>query len=154
VNLLDPGETITVVSGPQTPPITLAGTSAKVFLEQTQARALDPVVTSVMPAHDSKQPVGQADALSIKLRFSKPMDTSSVEAAFFTVPSVAGSFVWSPPHDEMTFQPRAPGFPEQVMVTVHLRATAKDSESGNALYAAFESRFRILASGNTNGAGK
>jgi len=49
VNLLDTNEVLTVQAGPQTPLIILPGTTAKIFVEQTDWKPLDPVVVSNAP---------------------------------------------------------------------------------------------------------
>jgi glycosidase len=139
VNLLDTKETATVTVGPRTPPITVPGTAAKIFIAQSQMLPLDPVVTSITPAHDSTN-VGTA--APIVVRFSQPMDTRSVESAFSTIPAATGAFAWSPARDTLTFTPGAADFPAQTLVTVRLAATARAAASGNLSYTAFESRFK------------
>jgi len=137
VNLLDTNETIVVQSGPLTPQITVPGTSAKLFIAQPQWQPLDPVVTSVTPAHD-------ATAVSVLtplvLQFSQPMDTNSVQAAFTTTPGVSGSFAWNAARDMMTFTPSG-NWPGNSLVSVRLSTTAKAANTTNQFYAAFESRF-------------
>ena len=139
VNLLDTNETVTVISGPQTPSITVPGTGSKIFIAQSQLLPLDPVVTSFTPAHDSTN-VGTANPIMIQ--FSKPMDTGSVVSAFSTVPATSGSFSWSPSFDTLTFSPGGAGFPAQTLMTVRLSGTATDAVSSNAFYAGFEARFK------------
>ncbi|MGH7980668.1 MAG: alpha-amylase family glycosyl hydrolase, partial [Limisphaerales bacterium] len=138
VNLLDPNESMTLTANGQTPPLIVPGTSAKIFLPESDVRPLDPVVTAISPAHDSMELSGAAP---ITLRFSEPMNTASLERAFFTRPAARGSFSWSPARDELTFTPTAPGFKPGALVTVRLADTAR-AENGMAFYAAFESRFR------------
>ncbi|PYJ01414.1 MAG: hypothetical protein DME25_18175, partial [Verrucomicrobia bacterium] len=145
VNLLNTNETATVLAGPLTPSITVPATSSKIFIAQSQLLPLDPVVTSVTPAHDS---TNASTATPIMLQFSKPMDTGSVASAFSTLPAVTGSFSWSPSFDTLTFTPAGSGFPTQTLVTVRLTVTARDSVSINAFYAGFESRFKT---GTTSG---
>jgi glycosidase len=141
VNLLDPRETMTVLEDYQTPPISVPGFTAKMFLAESQMQPMDPIVTSISPAHDSNN-VGIT--APIVIHFSQPMDAVSVEAAFSTVPSVTGNFSWLPTHDALTFTPQDSGFPAQTMVEVHLAGTARDA-SGRSFYAAFESRFKTSA---------
>ncbi len=138
VNLLDTNETVTVVSGPQTPPITVPGTSSKIFIAQSQWLPLDPVVTGITPAHDA---AGVLAAAPIVIQFSQPMNTGSVVSAFSTLPATSGSFSWSPTHDILTFTPSTTAFPTQALVTVRITATAQ-AASGTAFHAAFESRFK------------
>ena len=139
VNLLDTNETFSILSGPQTPPITVSGTGAKIFIALNQQLPLDPVVTAMTPSHDGSNVVRAAPII---LQFSKPMDTGSVTSAFSTVPAVSGSFAWSPTLDTMTFTPNGTGFPAQTLVSVRLAETARDSVSSNSFFAAFEAHFR------------
>jgi hypothetical protein len=115
------------------------GTSAKVFIAQSQMLPLDPAVAGVSPAHDAKEisPVSP-----VVIKFSKPMDTKSVEAAFSTVPPVRGAFFWSPTRDELTFTPQGSGFPLHTMMEVHVAGTAEDAATGNRLPGGFASRFQ------------
>jgi glycosidase len=137
VNLFDTNETATVIAGPQTPPIVVPGTTAKMFIAQSQWRSLDPVVTSISPAHDSTS----VPALTpFTVQFSEPMDTNSVMAAFSTSPATIGSFAWSPAGDSFTYTP-SPSWPGLTMMTVRIADTAQTT-TGRKLYAAFEGRFR------------
>jgi glycosidase len=138
VNLLDTNETVTVVAGPQTPLITVPSTTAKIFIAQSQWLPLDPVVTSVSPAHDSTN----VSALTpLVVQFSQPMDTNSVMAAFSTTPAATGSFAWSPAGDSFTYTP-APSWPGLTLMAVSIASTAHAAATTNQLYAAFQSRFR------------
>ena len=138
VNVLDTNETVTVAAGPQTPPIPVPGTSAKVFIAQSQWFPLDPVVTGITPAHDA---TGVLAGAPVVIQFSQPMDTNSVLSAFSTLPAASGRFLWSPSHDKLTFTPSSATFPTQSLVTVRIEATAR-AVSGTAFHAAFESRFK------------
>jgi hypothetical protein len=144
LNLLDPNETATVTAGPRTPPITMPGTSAKIFLAQSQMLPLDPVVTSITPAHDS---TNAGTATPIVIKFSESMDTRSVESAFSTSPVATGAFAWSPMRDTLTFTPAGAGFPPQTLVSVRIAATARAAASGNLFYSTFESRFKTGPAG-------
>ncbi|HOX57930.1 MAG TPA: alpha-amylase family glycosyl hydrolase [Candidatus Paceibacterota bacterium] len=139
VNLLDTNETTTVTAGPQTPSISVPGMSAKLFLAESQWALLDPVVTSITPAHDSTD---AATVAPVVIRFSQPMSTGSVVSAFSTLPAVSGAFSWSSANDTLTFTPAGAGFPAQTFVTVRLAATAQGAESGKAFHAGFEARYR------------
>jgi hypothetical protein len=139
VNLLDPHETMVVLAGSHIPPIAVPGTSAKMFIAQSQMLPLDPAVANITPAHDSK---GISLASPVVIRFSKPMNTKSVEAAFSTVPPVRGVCSWSPKRDAITFTPHGSGFPPRTMILVKIAATAKDAVTGNLLPGGFESRFQ------------
>ena len=139
VNLLDTNETATVTAGPQTPPITVPGTSAKVFVAQSQWLALDPVVTGITPAHDA----GDVSAgTPVVIQFSQPMDAGSARLAFSTLPAVSGTFAWSTAKDTLTFKPSGAGFSTQSVVTVQIAATARAAGSSNAFHGRFESRFK------------
>src|SRR5260370_25636777 len=51
LNLLATNEVLTVTSTPATPPITVTGTSAKIFVAQSDRQPLDPLLVSNSPAH-------------------------------------------------------------------------------------------------------
>lgn len=138
VNLLDGNETFTVLAGPVTPALNVAGTTAKIFIAQTQELAPDPVVTGISPAHDS---TGVPALSPMVLQFSRPMDTNSVQAAFTTTPVVAGGFAWSAERDTLTFTPSS-SWPGLTMMGVRLADTAQAANTTNRLYAAFETRFK------------
>jgi hypothetical protein len=130
---------MTVTAGPRTPSITMPGTSSKIFIAQSQMLPLDPVVTSITPAHDS---TNAGTATPIVIRFSQPMDRRSVESAFSTIPAATGAFAWSLTRDTLTFTPGGAGFPVQTLVAVRIAATARAAASRNLFYSAFESRFK------------
>jgi glycosidase len=138
-NTLDETEVMTVRADGKFPSLMLAGTSAKIFVPESQMHPLDPVVTGISPEHDA---IDISAASPIEIHFSKPMDTRSVERAFATVPPLKGKFSWSATHDAMTFTPESPGFPARSIVVVRIGEGARDAISGKTLYAAFESRFR------------
>ena len=138
VNLLDQSESMTLTANGQTPPVVVPGTSAKIFVAESDIRSLDPVVTAISPAHDSTE---ISPTAPIIIHFSKPMDTSSVEHAFSTEPAIHGAFSWSPTHDEMTFTPAGPGFSSQTLVKVRVGDSAR-AKNGNQFYAGFESFYR------------
>jgi hypothetical protein len=137
VNLFNTNEVLTVQAGPQTPQITVPGTSAKIFVAQTDWKPLDPVVIANSPAHDATNvPINSP----VVLQFSKPMDTNSVQSAFSVSPSVSGTFAWSAAHDTMTFTPVG-NFPTLVTLTVRLTNSAVDAVSGNGMYAPYQMQF-------------
>ncbi len=137
VNLLNTNETYTLDSSSQTPSISVSGTSAKIFIAQSQQLPLDPVVVSNLPTHDATNVPINA---SVVLQFSKPMDTNSVQSAFNTTPAVGGTFAWSAAHDLVTFTPSGAGFPG--LATVVVRVTnALDAVSGNAMFAPYQLQF-------------
>ena len=84
-NALNERESFTVAAGGRTPPLIVPGTSAKIFIAESELRPLDPVVTRISPTHDATEvpPDGP-----VVIHFSKPMDTASVEQAFSTVPPI------------------------------------------------------------------
>jgi glycosidase len=138
VNVFSTNETLTVGVKQQTPSIGLSGTSAKIFVAQTDWQPLNPVVTSSSPKHDSKD---ISPTAPIVVHFSEPMDTASVEQAFSTAPGCSGKFFWSPTHDEMTFAPDGSEFQPHSLITVHIGDTARGAVSGKKFYAGFESRY-------------
>jgi glycosidase len=142
VNLLEPGESISISRDSMTPPVSVPATSAKIFIVQSQMQPLDPVVTDITPAHDSAD---ISTLTPVTIRFSEPMDVASVEKAFSTVPSVHGAISWSPTHDVMTFRPQNVGFPPETMVDVRIADIARERKSGRKLFASFESRFKTRA---------
>jgi alpha-amylase len=138
VNLFNTNEILTVQSGPLTPQISVPGTTAKIFIAQSDWKPLDPVVVSNSPAHDTTNvPVN----LPVVLQFSKPMDTNSVQAAFSTAPVISGTFNWSATHDTMTFTPAGSGFSALTTVVVRLTNSAVDAVSGNAMYAPYQMQY-------------
>jgi len=134
VNLFNTNETLTLLAGPVTPQITVPSMTAKIFVAQSDWKPLDPVVTNCIPAHDA---TNVAINLPVVLRFSKPMDTNSVQGAFSTSPSVGGTFSWSAARDVMTFTPSGSGFSPLTTVVVRLTNSCVDAVSGNALYAPY-----------------
>ncbi len=138
VNLLEPGEAITVGPGPKIPPIVVPGQSSKIFIAESQSLPLDPVVKSISPAHDATD---VAQAALLKVGFSEPMNVASVEKAFSTLPPAEGAFSWSPEKDEVTFTPREPGFPDGTRFTIKIGPTARAAAATNQFQATFESRF-------------
>jgi len=137
VNLFDTNEILTVATGPMTPQITMPGTSAKIFVEQSDWRPLDPVVISNFPAHDA---VSVPTTSSIVLQFSSAMDTNRVQAAFSTAPAVTGAFNWSAAHDLMTFTASGSGFPRLTNIVVLVTNSATDVSS-NAMFAPYQMQF-------------
>ena len=141
VNLFDTNEVLTIQPGPLTPQITVPGTTAKIFVAQTDWQPLDPVVMGNSPAHDATNvPINSP----LVLQFSKPMNTNSVQSAFSTTPAVSGTFAWSAAQDTMTFTPGA-GFPGLITVVVRITNSAVDAVSGNAMYAPYQMQFHTSA---------
>jgi alpha-amylase len=142
VNLFDTNEVLTVTSTPEIPPITVPGTTAKIFVARSDWKPLDPVVISNSPVHDA---ASVATYSPIVLQFSKPMNRASVETNFGTLPPVSGTFAWSSAGDTMTFTAGGAGLPGLTMMTVRLTNAAIDAVSGNALYSPYEMRFKTVA---------
>ncbi len=141
VNLLNTNETATVMDGPLTPPITLAGTSVKMFLAQSQWQPLDPVVVSNSPAHAA---TGVPTFSPIVLQFSAPMDTNSVQTNFSTLPPLSGSFAWSAAHDVLTFTTAGTGLPGLANVLVRV-TNGVDAASGKTFFAPYQLLFNTAA---------
>ena len=142
VNLFDTNEVLTVTATPEIPPITVPGTTAKIFVAQSDWKSLDPAVISNSPVHDA---ASVATYSPIVLQFSKPMNRASVETNFGTIPSVSGTFAWSPAGDTMTFTAGGAGLPGLTMMTVRLTNSAIDAVLGNALFSPYEMRFKTAA---------
>lgn len=138
VNLLDTNETHTLNSNSQTPAIAVPSMTAKIFIARSQWRPLEPVVESNSPSHDATNVPINAP---IVLRFSEPMDTNSVQAAFSTTPSVSGTFAWSAAHDMMTFTPGSAGLPPLTTVFVNVTNSAVGAVSSNAMFAPYQMEF-------------
>lgn len=137
VNLLDTSEIITVTSTPQIPAISVPGTTAKIFIAQSQMQTLDPVVTAITPAHDA---ANVATTSAVTLTFSRAMNINSVQNAFSTTPATTGTFQWSPTNNALTYTPNG-GWPGTTLMNVRIAPTATDATTGKQLYAAFEARF-------------
>ena len=143
-NLLGQNENLTVNSKGLIPSIIVPATSAKIFIAESQVRPLNPVVTSISPAHDAKE---VSPSALITIHFSEPMDIDSVQEAFSITPQVNGKFSWSAAHDEMTFAPADRGFPPQTLVSVRIGDAGFTVASRKTFYAGFESRFRTGEAG-------
>jgi len=141
VNLLNTNETITTVNGVDgLPPVSVPGTSAKIFVAASQLKPLDPLVLGQSPAHA----VSNVSPLAtITVKFSKPMDMSATEGAFSTEPSVPGTIVWNADQDELSFLPASPGFPVAAVVNVTVGTNAVDAVSTNGLFSPFTTFFRV-----------
>jgi len=136
VNLYNTNEIIVVVST-TTPPVTVQGTSHKIFVARTQWRPLDPVVRRQAPGHGtaSVSPTG-----SLVLTFSKPMDTNAVQNAFHLQPAASGTLAWSADRTQLTFTPTGPaGLLPQTRYTIRVETNAVDLADGLGLYAPYES---------------
>lgn len=138
VNLLDTNETFAVLAGSTTPSISVPGTTAKIFIAQSQMLALDPVVAGFTPGHDTQN----NSALSpLVIQFSQPMDTNSVQAALTISPNAARTFAWAAGNSTLTVTSTT-NWPGLTWMTVRLADTAQAASTTNRLFASFESRFR------------
>jgi len=147
VNLFNTNETITVNGSGNTPTINMPGTSYKMFIAKSLWQPLDPVVTNQVPAHGA----GSVNVLSpLVLRFSKPMNTNSVQSAFTITPPVSGSFAWNATRTEMTFTPSGLGFVALTSNLVRVDAGVLDSVNSNSMFAPFETFFVTAASSVTD----
>lgn len=143
VNLLDTNEVLTIQSGPQTPLISVPGTTAKIFVAQSDWKPLDPVVISNAPAHDATS-VPTSSAITIQ--FNRPMNTNSVQAAFSATPTLTGTFSWSPSHDTMTFSATG-GLPALTNIIVRITNSAVDAFYGKAMFSPYQMQFHTAATG-------
>lgn len=142
VNLLNPAETLTVVAGVDgIPAITMAATSTKMFVAQSQIRPLSPVVAAITPAHDA---TGVSPASTISVTFSQAMNPATVQAAFSTVPASTGTFAWNGGNTVMTYTPSS-NLAGTTLQAVRIESTAA-AAGGLAMHAPFESRFTTGAS--------
>ena len=143
VNLFDTNETVTVASGVNgIPGMLIPGTSFKMFVADTKWQPLDPVVTQQVPVHAFTSFNATS---SLTYRFSKPMNTASVEAAFSINPPRSGTFQWASNGTQMTFTPDAPGFAGFQRYDVRIGPEAMDAMDGNNVYGAFETFFETSA---------
>ena len=143
VNVLDTNETLFVTAAQQTPAILVPPLTAKIFLPQSQWLALDPVVRTNYPAHGA---TNISPTASVILRFSEPMDTNSVQAAFNVTPTASGTFAWSAARDTLTFTPALGGFAGMTNITVTVSNSAFASGTGKTLFAPYQFQFRTAAS--------
>ena len=140
-NLLNTNETF-VAAASQTPPITVPGMTAKIFIAQAQWQPLDPVVVGNYPAHAA---AGVSTASSVALQFSEPMDENSVQAAFAASPAVGGTFSWSAAGDTLSFTPNPSGFAAQTNITVTVGRAARGAISGKTMIAPYSLMFQTAA---------
>ena len=136
-NLLDEKETLTVRRR-RTPPIVVPGTSANIFVAESELRPLDPVVTAISPAHDarkSRRP--RRLSFTSASRWTPPASRRAFDGA-----TDAGHVLLDAAGSTMTFAPKAPGFQPHTLITVRVGDTARAADSRSTFYAGFESRFR------------
>jgi glycosidase len=145
VDVLNPANTLTVTSGIDgIPSFSMPALSCRIYVAQSQVRALSPVVNSITPTHDA---TGISPASSITVNFSQAMNTASVQSAFSTTPASTGNFVWSSGNTVVTYTPSS-NLAGSTAYTVRIGDAATDSV-GLAMYGAFESRFTTGAASST-----
>ena len=142
VNLLNTNETCTVATGSQTPAIPVPAAGAKLFIAQSQLLPLDPVIISNFPVHAA---TNVASLAPIILRFSKAMNTQSVQSAFTTSPATTGTFAWSAPGDTLTFTPTGSGFAALTNISVTVSNSAFDAIAGKTLVASYHLQFQTTS---------
>lgn len=145
VNVLNPAETYTVTTGTDgIPPIVMPATSYKMFVAQSQAKALSPVVGTVAPAHDAS---GISPASTIAVTFDRAMNPTTTQAAFSTTPATTGTFAWSGGNTVMTYKASS-NMAGTTLYGARIESTATDA-NGLAMFAPFESRFTTGAASTT-----
>ena len=145
VDVLDPANTLTVAAGVDgIPSFSMPALSCRIYVAQSQFRALSPVVNSITPAHDA---TGISPASSITVTFSQAMNAASVQSAFSTTPASTGNFAWASGNTVMTYTPTS-SLAGSTVHTVRIADTATDA-TGLAMHGAFESRFTTGAASTT-----
>ncbi|MEY3481103.1 MAG: hypothetical protein RIQ71_1878 [Verrucomicrobiota bacterium] len=141
VDVMNSSNTLTVSTNTDgIPSFTMPAASYRVYVAQTQLRALAPVVGSISPAYDA---TGVNTASTITVTFSQGMNTNSAQTAFSTDPASTGGFVWASNNTVMTYTPSS-NLAGTNLYTVRIGTNATDS-NGLAMYAPFESRFTTAA---------
>ncbi|MBJ7259722.1 MAG: Ig-like domain-containing protein [Chthoniobacterales bacterium] len=145
VDALNPTNTLTVASGIDGIPLfSMPALSCRIYVAQSQVRALSTVVNSITPTHDS---TGISPASSITVNFSQAMNTASVQSAFSTTPASTGNFVWSSGNTVVTYTPSS-NLAGNTVYALRIGDSATDS-TGLAMHGAFESRFTTGAASST-----
>ncbi|MBU3666102.1 MAG: hypothetical protein FGM15_09555, partial [Chthoniobacterales bacterium] len=143
VNVLNPSETlVTGTNGIQS--IVMPATSYKMFVAQSQHKALSPVVNTVSPAHDA---AGISPAAAISVTFDRAMNPTTTQASFSTAPLTTGTFAWSAGNTVMTYKPSS-NMAGTTLYGVRIESTATDA-NGLAMFAPFEARFTTGAASTT-----
>ncbi|MEI8084440.1 MAG: Ig-like domain-containing protein, partial [Actinomycetes bacterium] len=139
-NLMNPAETQTVSTLQEIPSLTIPGSSFAMYVAQSQLKALDPVVESISPAHDSASVPANS---IITFAFSTVMNPATTQAAFSTSPATTGSFSWSAGNTVLTYTPA--NLTGNTLYTVSMEASATNA-TGGKMFGSFESRFATAAS--------
>jgi hypothetical protein len=142
VNIFDFKDKVTVSQNGTFPMVYIPALAGKIFIVQSQAIPLDPLVVSITPVHDAKT---VSPTSKINLSFTKPMDRPSVEAAFSTVPATTGRFTWDSGNQSVIYQAIG-GLAGSSTIEVHIDVSATDTDAKH-LYAPFVSRFTTAAAG-------
>ena len=138
VNLMNTGEVITVTADTDgIPPVTVLGTSTKMFVSETLWKPLDPVVIQQTPAHAATSVSANA---AIILTFNEAMHTASVASAFSISPDVSGSISWSSDRKTMTFAPSV-GYASLTRYRVRLDTQATSATTSNTMHGGFDTYF-------------
>jgi hypothetical protein len=117
-------------------PVELEPYSFKILVEESERRALDPMVVSTSPEHDS--PVGVKEG-RVALKFDRAMDRESVEKALEMIPAGALEFDWNEEGSEISIRCRAAK--DTPVYRVRVGEGARDV-NGRSMHAAFEVRIR------------
>ena len=138
VNALNPAETYTLTTDGKLSSLTVGGYGIKVFVLQSNLKPLNPVVTSVVPAHDAR--LFSTNNAVLTLQFSEPMDESALKAAFRYdgQPVAVAALNWNPSTREVTFSNAITDGIHLVEVTTNATSTA-----GLGLFGNFRSRFLV-----------
>jgi glycosidase len=137
VNALDPSEKFPADAEGNLPPLDLAPFGFKILVPESEWKPLDPMVVSTSPDHDGFLDAAQK---KISLRFDRPMDRASVEAALKTSSGNPAALEWDEAGSEVSL--RAEGEVGGGILQVRLEAGARDLD-GRTLHAPFETRFRV-----------
>jgi glycosidase len=137
VNALNPAETYTLTTYGKLSSLSVDGYGMKVFVQQSNLKALNPVVTNVVPAHDARL-IGSNAVL--RVQFSDSMDEASVKGAFCYdgQPIAAAALSWNPATRELTFSNSISDGIHVIEVTTNALSTA-----GLNLFGKFRSRFLV-----------
>ena len=136
VNALDQGEKFSVGADGMLAPVELEPYSFKILVEESEWRALDPMVVSTSPEHDS--PVGVKEG-RVALKFDRAMDRESVEKAVEMIPAGALEFDWNEEGSEISI--RCGAAKDTPVYRVRVGEAAHDV-NGRSMHAAFEVRIR------------
>ena len=137
VNALNPAESYTLTTFGKLSSLSVDGYGIKVFVLQGNLKALNPVVTNVVPAHDARF-IGSNAVL--RVQFSDSMDEASVKGAFCYDgrPVTPTALNWNPATRELTYSNSISDGIHVIEVTTNALSTG-----GLNLYGRFRSRFLV-----------